>query len=129
MRTFHWEKPFGGGCAAVVRDRLGHPVSHNGWVLPFASSSLDAEFIGIYLGLLQCKSLGINKIIIESDCKEVLQVLNSSRAPQEAELDEYSHIFKVLASLEDYKISHQYREGNLVANELAVLAMHGTSTR
>ncbi|KAH7848560.1 hypothetical protein Vadar_004403 [Vaccinium darrowii] len=117
-----------GGCGAVVRNWLGDVVSQCSWELPRASSSKDVEFSGIYLGVLHCKSLGFKKLEVESDCKELVLVLNSSQAAVEVESNSYRHLFKVLASLEDYRIQHQFREGNSVANELASLAMRGVVT-
>lgn len=66
--------------------------------------------------------------MVENDCKELVLVLNSSRAAAEAESNSYRHLFKVLASLDDYRIQHQFREDNSVANELASLAMRGVVT-
>ncbi|XP_058219014.1 uncharacterized protein LOC131329705 [Rhododendron vialii] len=140
--SFCWEKPIAnylkantdgshktypdgstlGGAGYVIRHTSGEVVSFGFVPLSFALSGLEAEMSAFYLVVVECQRIRASHIIFESDSKQIVRVLTSSEAPKEKHAEFYRQIFGALATFEDYKVVHQYREANVVADELAEIA-------
>ncbi|KAG5546741.1 hypothetical protein RHGRI_018798 [Rhododendron griersonianum] len=134
-------KEYPDGSEYVIRDTLGEIVSLGVVPLSFALSSLEVEMAGFYLAVVECQRIRASNVIFEGDSKQVLRdhylafgntecpVLVKDIVPVSIFLGRYYglafvflHIFWTLATFEDYKIVHQYREANVVADELVDMA-------
>ncbi|XP_055960979.1 uncharacterized protein LOC126672148 [Mercurialis annua] len=96
-----------------------------GWIGSFSmcigkDSVLGAEFRGVYFGLLLGWNLGVRKVIMEVDNKQVVDKINSASSAAE-----FSNILAAIRGLlaRDWTviITHVYREANFAADHLASL--------
>jgi ribonuclease HI len=62
-----------GGTGAVIRDECGHFIAAATWFLPHVSSACSAETLAIRNGLYLASNQGCNKIVVESDCADVIE--------------------------------------------------------
>ncbi|KAL5818299.1 hypothetical protein ACOSQ4_022141 [Xanthoceras sorbifolium] len=94
------------------------------WVLGFAlnrgkGSIMDAELWGIYEGLLLCWKAGFKKIIVESDSKEAVDLINTNSNDNSPFLSIILGCKKLLEGDWSCSIIHTFREANRVADRLA----------
>ncbi|KAI8553040.1 hypothetical protein RHMOL_Rhmol06G0314600 [Rhododendron molle] len=136
--SFCWEKPVANHLKANTDGSHkeypdGSALGDSGYVieeivsldvvlLSFALSSLEIEMARFYFAVIECQRIRASNVIFEGDSKQVVRVLSSFEAPKEKHSEFYRHSFGTLAIFEDYKVVHQYREANVIADELADMA-------
>ncbi|KAK1269603.1 hypothetical protein QJS04_geneDACA008288 [Acorus gramineus] len=77
------------------------------------------EYKAILQGIRLVVSHGLSRVLIESDSSTVVAwILGKGRVPWKAFQVHYE-LWSILASLDAWKASHTYREGNQVADHLA----------
>lgn len=87
------------------------------WGLGYASNN-QAEFLGIWQGLTQVLKLGIQKIMIFGDSKQVVDALNTKKIPKNINLAQlYKKNLLLLAQLKEYKLFHVLRSLNVQAHK------------
>jgi len=115
-------------CGGLIRD-------HNGrWIAGFTSylglcSVLKAEIWGAIIGVRLAKKLGIQRVIIESDSK---LLVDGYREEKMLGMD-IARPFQILRSLlrefEQSKVEHTWRQGNICADHLASLGLNSETVR
>ncbi|XP_042482204.1 uncharacterized protein LOC122062621 [Macadamia integrifolia] len=104
------------GAGAIMRD-------HNGRCLWSCSIYLgirenyEAELEGLMHGLMKAKQLAIPFLWVESDSAALVMSIHQGKIPWMA-MQRWNHLRQFLGSI-TWKITHNYREGNSVANFLA----------
>ncbi|KAK4278488.1 hypothetical protein QN277_016327 [Acacia crassicarpa] len=105
------------GCGGVIRDRSGE------WVAGFthflgSCSVFQAEEWAILKGLSLAWDLGLRRIILESDAKEVLDMLDDDRMGSRGDLLYWS-IKDLMSRGWELKFQFAPRDRNVVADTLA----------
>ncbi|KAL4291966.1 hypothetical protein GQ457_14G024710 [Hibiscus cannabinus] len=104
-------------CGGAIRSDSGQ------WLMGFSRqlglcSSLEAELWGIFEGLMCAWSIRIANLILESDCKEALQMIDRVRhSNRRSSLVE--HILRLLNRDWVVRLEFVPREGNVVADYMA----------
>ncbi|XP_028776420.1 uncharacterized protein LOC114733180 [Neltuma alba] len=115
------------GCGGAIRGDGGE------WLKGFSvqlerCGVMEAEAWGVLVGLKLCRDMGFEKIEVESDAKQVVDLL-----VQNKERCRYIHIFQEIHEMMQgdwqIKINHVFREGNRVADKLAHLSLQIESPR
>ncbi|KAL4388752.1 hypothetical protein GQ457_09G005630 [Hibiscus cannabinus] len=104
-------------CGGVIRNEFG------GWLIGFSRklgicSVIEAELWGIYEGLLVAWSLGLNRIIVEVDSADVINLIHQYKVG-EASLALVPHIVSLIRRSWTIELSHVSREGNRLADCMA----------
>ncbi|XP_074283660.1 uncharacterized protein LOC141608197 [Silene latifolia] len=130
-----WEKPgvgvkkvnvnagilagFGVGWGVVCRDEVGRVE----WGIVVQDTVVRdpkfAEAEAILLGLTEARNVGIRKVIVESDCLEVLKDLEKRKAGRSDIFLVYEEIHLISCWFEFVSFSFPRRKYNTVAHELA----------
>ena len=108
-----------GSTGAVIRDEHGHFLAASCRGLPFVSDPTTAEVQALRDGLLLAGQVGCSRIEVNSDCMEVIDVMQSagnSLGPAAAIYEECSFLCRNFAVI---SFSHCPREANMVAHVLA----------
>ena len=108
-----------GGTGAVLRDEAGFFVAASCSDIPFVEDAATAEARGLRDGLLLANEVGCNKIYVEADCLEVIEIMLSggnSLGPAAAIYEECTFLSSNFISI---VFSHCPREANMAADLLA----------
>jgi ribonuclease HI/exonuclease III len=109
----------GGG--GVLTDANGSSKLSYAWGLGHASNN-QAEFLALWQGLNQALKIGINKINIAGDSKQVIDAINLNKTPKDMCLAQiYKKIRILLDNFQAYKIYHVLRDLNKDADKEANL--------
>jgi len=107
----------GGG--GVLIDANGSTKISYAWGLGYASNN-QAEFLALWQGINQALKLGITKINIAGDSKQVIDAINLNKSPKDMCLAQiYKKIRLLLDKFQGYKIYHVLRELNKDADKEA----------
>ncbi|GLT62320.1 hypothetical protein SLA2020_349680 [Shorea laevis] len=106
------------GAGGVFRDELGR------WILGFShhvghTSSLAAELWAIRDGLSIALSKGFNKIVLETDSKIAMALIDKCNCDYHSLGTLVTDCRILLGHIPDLQIKHIYREANAVADQLA----------
>ena len=107
------------GTGVIIRDHLGSFISGGRWSLLFAEDAATAEACALRDGLLLAGEIGCNKVVVESDCMEVVEIMQNggnSRGPTSTIYEECSFLCRSFARV---SFAHCPREANRAAHELA----------
>ena len=85
------------------------------------------KFEALEKGLQLCLKLRICKIHIEGDSQIVLNAIRLKKTPNWLLNSKLQEVLILLEQFEEINISHIYREGNLLADELANKGADGES--
>ena len=108
-----------GGTGAIIRDHFGGFISGGRWSVQHVDEAATAEAHGLRNGLLLAGMVGCNKIMVESDCMEVVQIMQddgNSLGPAAAIYEECSFLCRNFARV---IFKHCPREANRAAHVLA----------
>ncbi|KAL4378986.1 hypothetical protein GQ457_02G000930 [Hibiscus cannabinus] len=104
-------------CGGVVRDNLG------GWLIGFSKkigicSTFEAELWGLYEGLSAAWMIGVDKLLVEIDCLDVVKLFADRRTVDRC-VALVPYIMELLSRQWQVRLAHVRREGNCVADWLA----------
>ena len=119
--TFNHDSGTGGTCA-ILRDNSGVFVAASCSDISFVEDATTAEARGLRDGLLLANEVGCNRICVEADCLEVVEIKQgrgNSLGPAATIYEECSFPACNFISI---VFSHCPREANIVAHGLAKLA-------
>ena len=108
-----------GGTGAIMRDEVGFFVAASCSDIPFVEDAATAESRGLRDGFLLANEVGCNKICVEADCMEVVEIMQgggNSLGRATAIYEEYSFLATNFISI---LFSHCPRKANVVADLLA----------
>jgi ribonuclease HI len=108
-----------GSLGAVLRDQRGFFLAASSSDKPFVSDAATAEARALRDGLLLAGQIGFNRLEVDSDCMEVIDVMKNggnSLGPAAAIYDECSFLSR---NFTEVLFSHCSREANMVAHVLA----------
>jgi hypothetical protein len=108
-----------GSTGAVLRDDRGFFLAASCCGMPFISDPSTAEARALRDGLLLAGQLGCNRIEVNSDCMDVIEVMNeggNSLGPAAAIYEECSFLCRNFSQIVFY---HCPREANMAAHVLA----------
>ena len=91
-----------GGSGAILRDASGSFIAASCSDIRFVEDTATAEARGLRDGLILANDMGCNKLVIEADCMEVIQVMQSggnSLGPATAIYEERAFIVVILLQL------------------------------
>lgn len=111
------------GCSGVLRDWDGS--WKGGFSYNIGCCSVDeAEAWAVIQGLRMALSLGVTKIIVESDSKVTIDRLHNHNGLHGNISNLIHRCLAVLCDFEEFRINHVYREQNGVADLLAKRALN-----
>jgi ribonuclease HI len=108
-----------GSTGAVLRDDMGFFLAASYCGMLFISNQSTAEARALRDGLLLAGQLGCNRIEVNSDCMDVVEVMNeggNSLGPAAAIYEECSFLCRYFSQIVFY---HCPREANMAAHVLA----------
>lgn len=114
--------PNPGGIGCAIRDEFGNSLEE---VLDYIGHTTNnmADFRAALRGLQEGVNIGARKIHLEGDSLNVVNAIRKNETPSWI-LNQWLHPIKsLLDGLDDFRISHVYREGNVIANNLAKAMM------
>ena len=108
-----------GSTGAILRDDAGFFLAASCVDIPFVEDAGTAEARGLRDGLLLANDMGCNKIYVEADCMEVIEIMQNgghSLGLAATIYEECSFLARNFISIE---FSHCPREANMAADLLA----------
>jgi ribonuclease HI len=108
-----------GSTDAVIRDSSGSFIAASHSYFEHVVDAPSAELMAVKDGLLLARHIGCNRIIIQSDCLEVVETVQQGgflAAAGAPIYDECNHLWQEFQSI---SIEHCDRESNQVAHVLA----------
>ena len=108
-----------GGTGAVIRDHLGSFVAGQKRSLLNVEDAATAEAWALRDGLALAGDLGCNKLVVEADCMEVVDIMQDGGNSLGAAAAIYEDCSFLCRSFARARFQHCPREANLVAHELA----------
>jgi ribonuclease HI/exonuclease III len=107
----------GGG--GILLEPNGSTKLTYAWGLGYASNN-QAEFLALWQGINQALKLGINKIKIAGDSKQVIDAINLNKPPMDMRLAQlHKKICILLDQIQEYKVYHVLRDLNRDADKEA----------
>ena len=111
------------GVGVVVRAEDGTPLVTLGRFIGKATNNV-AEYSALILALEEAKKLGARNIVIRGDSELVIKQLRGDYRVKHPDMKVLCGQAKLLlADFDNYKIEHNLREKNILADKLANLAM------
>jgi hypothetical protein len=123
-----WEKPKEGFCklnvdegatGAVIRDDSGSFIAWNNCGISSITDAALAEARALRDGLLLAGQVGCTKLIVTSDCMEVISTMLNGGNSIGAAAAIYEECTFLARGFSHVNFIHSYRESNLVAHVLA----------
>ncbi|GAU49057.1 hypothetical protein TSUD_244480, partial [Trifolium subterraneum] len=114
------------GFGGLLRDYRGEPICAFVSKAPQGDTFL-VELWAIWRGLVLSIGLGIKSIWVESDSMSVVKTINKVQHCPKAETC-LIQIWKLLSKVDEYRISHSWRETNRAADHLAKMALCGNES-
>ncbi len=111
-----------GNTGVVIRDIYGACVAATQEILPHVSDAHMAEAYALRDGLMLAQRLGINRIMIHSDCLQVVDTMLYVGYSATALATIYEECNLIWRGFDSISIEHCNREANKVAHELARVA-------
>jgi ribonuclease HI len=108
-----------GGGGVIMRDHHGAFLSGASRFFPSAPDPEGAELGACRMALEMAKEAGVQKIVVETDCKGVVTKLNSDGIDRSLHGPMVEDIKFRLREFDDYKVQFVRRSANEVANRLA----------
>ena len=66
-----------GRTGAIIRDCMGTLIAGGSWSIPTIDTPSIAEMCALHDGLFIAGNIGCNRILVENDCMEVVQVMQN----------------------------------------------------
>ena len=108
-----------GGTGAILRDHFGSIVSGGSWKLLFVEDDATAEACALCDGLLLAGEIGCNKLVVESDCSEVVEIMQNGGNSLGVTAAIYEECAFLCRSFARVSFAHCPREANMAAHVLA----------
>ena len=108
-----------GGTGAIIRDHFGSFISAGRWNLQYVEDAATAEACALRDGLLLAGKIGCNKLMVESDCSDVVEVMQNGGNSLGAAAAIYEECTFLRRNFARVSFSHCPREVNMAAHELA----------
>jgi ribonuclease HI len=111
-----------GGCGsvgAVIRDSSGGFLAATHSFVRHLVDAPMAEAYALKEGLMLAQRIGCNKLIIQSDCMEVVQIMQGGGFSANSAAPIYDECNNLWSGFQEITIEHCNREDNLVAHTLA----------
>ena len=108
-----------GGTGAIIRDHTGFYVSGGRWSLLHVDDATTAVAHALRNGLLIAGQMGCNRVIVESDCLEVIQIMQSRGNSLGAAAAIYEECSFLCRSFTVVSFIHCPREANSADDALA----------
>ena len=115
-----------GGTGMVIRDHLGSLISCGRRRLQVEDAA-TAEASALRDGLLLAGEVGCNKLLVESDCMEVVEIMQNGGNSLGAAAAIYEECSFLCRSFSRVSFAHCPREANKAAHVLASLAEGSSS--
>ena len=111
-----------GVVSAVLRGHKGGLIAASNEQLEHVADAGTAEAYALRHGLLLVQQLGISKLVVESDCLEVINTMNNGGFMATGAAAIYSDCLVLIIGYASVTFVHCPREANSVSHELARLA-------
>jgi hypothetical protein len=111
-----------GGCGSVgsiIRDCLGGVLAAIHSFVPHLVDAPMTEAYALKEGLMLAQHIGCNRLIIQSDCIEVVQIMKDGGVSANSAVAIYDDCNIIWSGFHDISIEHCRREANQVAHNLA----------
>ncbi|KAH9758687.1 hypothetical protein KPL71_016758 [Citrus sinensis] len=116
------------GLGAVIRDEDGNVIAAAVKVSKFYGDVCFAEAEAVEWGLQVARNACIESLIVESDAKEIVKLVNNNRGYRSEILWTISEVQKMLKSFSSVCVQYANRSCNAIAHSLAKLALEMLET-
>lgn len=108
-----------GSTGVVIRDHTGGAIAMSQRYLPYVDDAPMAEAYGLLDGLRLAEGVGCNRVIVNSDCVEVVNTMKDDGFSATSAAAIYDDCVVIWKGFSDISIDHCNRDANKVAHELA----------
>jgi ribonuclease HI len=108
-----------GSTGAIIRDDTGRFIAASCCRLPFVSDAPTVEARALRDGLILATQVGCNRIEVNSDCMEVIEIMNDGGNFLGAAAAIYEDCILLCRSFTHVLFHHTPREANMAAHNLA----------
>jgi len=112
-----------GSTGAVIRDSSGSFIAAAARFIEHVLDAPMAEAMALKEGLLLAQQIGCNRLMIQSDCLEVVETMKQDGISATASAPVYDECAQLWQDFVSISIEHCNREANKVAHEVARLVM------
>lgn len=112
-----------GSMGAVIRDSSGAMIIASNNFIPRVVDARMAEAYALKEGLMLAQHAGCNRVIIQSDCMEVIDIMGDGGFTANLAAAMCDECNTIWLGFQEISIEHCRKEANQVAHELAKLAM------
>ena len=112
-----------GSTSAITRDSSGGMIAATNNYIPHLVDAPMAEAYALKEGLMLAQYIGGNRFIVQSDCMEVVEIMNNGGFTANSAAAIYDELNIVWGGFQEILIEHLSREANQVAHELARQAL------
>jgi ribonuclease HI len=112
-----------GSTSAIIRDSSGGMIAVTNTYIPHLVDAPMAEAYALKEGLMLAQHIGGNRLIVQSDCMEVVEIMRNGGFTANLAAAIYDECNIVWGRFQEISIEHSSREANQVARELARQAM------
>ena len=120
--AFHAET-LNGAVGAVLRDDRGGFIAASNGKLEHVADAATTEAFALRHGLLLAQQVGVTKMVVEADCLEVINTMNSGGFTATGAAAIYADCNVLIVGYTSVSFIHCPREANCVSHELARLAV------
>jgi ribonuclease HI len=108
-----------GDRGVVLRDHHGSFISGACHFFSLVSEPEQAELLACRMGLQLAKSLGLRKVVLETDCATAVVKMVDKELDRSIHGSIVEEIKGLLQDFEEVRVKHVRRSGNMVAHKLA----------
>jgi ribonuclease HI len=108
-----------GAAGVIIRDEHGLFVAGSNCIIPFVDSVATAEAMALRDGLTKAESMGCSRLVVNSDCIEVIQIMKNGGYTQGPAAAIYDDCVYLCREFVDVIFEHCPREANNAAHVLA----------
>ena len=112
-----------GSTGAVIRDSSGSFIAAAARFIEHVLDAPMAEAMALREGLLLAQQIGCSRLMIQSDCLEVVETMKQDGISATASAPVYDECAQLWQDFVSISIEHCNREANKVAHEVARLVM------
>ena len=112
-----------GSVGAIIRDSLGRVLVAAHSFIPHVVDAPMAEAYALKEGLMLAQHIGCNRLIIQSDCMEVVETMKDGVYSGTSAAALYDECIIIWSGFQEISIEHCSRDANQAAHELTKRAM------
>ena len=112
------------GIGCIIHDENGTQIAKKASPLQPTSNNL-AELKALHQGIKLCLQLNHTKVCIKGDSQIIINAIRKQTTPNQVLNSQLGVVLSLIDKLDEYRISHIYREGNQLADHLANLGVDG----